>query len=1269
MAKRLSKTLWYGTGLDAYGKPLLPPVATNESDLNGLHRGELFMHLDKDNVTLWSLSSNNEVVQIAGKQGEIDIDLSDYLLKSTWDKVWELRKDNNGVEYIYSKLPVVTRYGITMYADNGGVEVESIYAGLPIDNVTLYWDNGVLKAKGGEGGGGVADSIAWANVYGKPSWVTDTKPIYNYSEIKNTPDLSVFVTGAALSNTLANYATLPYLTGELKKYVTIKDDQDIVGVKNFLNGIKISDIPIIKLQDDVIYIDANVVVRGGVTMYADGGSLNIPSIYDGLPIDGVTLVWEETDEGKVLKINPNIELGGGLDEDELNAYLTNNNYAKKSDITAALSGYATTSSLNAVSTKLNDFLEGSDTDTVINKWKELEIFLSGLSESDNLATILSTKWTTDNNLINQWNTAYGWGNHASVGYALKSYVDGELAKYVTIGTKQTITGEKNFTGGLRVNNSPSIYYDATKKYWKLEGDLLVTGGVTMYGTDEGDLPSILDSLPIASTTSLGVAMFDSTYFKVASSGKVTLLPDNVGLNESRLNSYLTTNNYLTQTKADARYLSIEGGTLNGALKAPQMTIYMDVDTSRVRGLYWVDTSGSTIASLYYYNTAKKFILNPVGSTDAHVNEVGKYNLIIGENTLTYNTYNVLHSNNYADNITKRNVVINGSKWTVFSSVETDTTGVYAPTSIGTANQVLVSSGSGAPTWANQSTLSVDSATKLQTARTIWGQSFNGTANIDGAFYMKNNTYIYFKNASGSNMIGMYASTSGNLIIGAGVASIGNSTYIDGNTVRLRYGTNSTLGFILNDAGNVGFGTDSPNYKVHAIGTGDFSNGINYSTATSSFNSLGIKFATDLARISVSSTGNMGIYAKGVVSIRGNSQSESSGTGLTIDESGNASLTGKLTLAGTDANTALLEFSRDGYNYITFPNTLSIGISTAGADRLLVINSTSATFQCNIMPHAHATYHLGEWGNAFTRLHANAIYAGSNTSSLWLVGGKSADNYGVVIGRNTTGTTSGAEICRFNANGLVWASGVYGDIRTTDTNIYLRRAGLNTNTVLLANGYFSPYSEATDLLQLGRPTARWKGVFVGVGTTGNNEYGLQFCDTSGNYVGRISHSTIMGIYSTGDIVIRGGCTKGTSNLTASSSGLRVYASGDILATGGITMYSDIRKKTKLQDVELSLCQISNAPLIQHYYNSDQNKTTHVGSIAQYWYEMNNWFCKEDSDGFLTMEIQNCALASAISIARHLERYESKTDKQIRKLKQRIQELEDKLEMLEGGNHGC
>lgn len=125
---------------------------------------------------------------------------------------------------------------------------------------------------------------------------------------------------------------------------------------------------------------------------------------------------------------------------------------------------------------------------------------------------------------------------------------------------------------------------------------------------------------------------------------------------------------------------------------------------------------------------------------------------------------------------------------------------------------------------------------------------------------------------------------------------------------------------------------------------------------------------------------------------------------------------------------------------------------------------------------------------------------------------------------------------------------------------------------------------------------------------------------------------------------------------------VDSSGNGLFYGGITQYSDERKKTIINHVQLSLREIADAPLIEHYYNSDERKTTHVGSIAQYWAGLNDWFCKQDDDGYYTMEIQNAALASAISIARELAKYETKTDKQIRRLKKRISELEDEIEKL-------
>lgn len=54
----------------------------------------------------------------------------------------------------------------------GGIKVG---AGLSINAET-----GVLSATGG----GTADSVDWNNVFSKPDWITNTKPIYNYTEIE-----------------------------------------------------------------------------------------------------------------------------------------------------------------------------------------------------------------------------------------------------------------------------------------------------------------------------------------------------------------------------------------------------------------------------------------------------------------------------------------------------------------------------------------------------------------------------------------------------------------------------------------------------------------------------------------------------------------------------------------------------------------------------------------------------------------------------------------------------------------------------------------------------------------------------------------------------------------------------------------------------------------------------------------------------------------------------------------------------------------------------
>ena len=49
-----------------------------------------------------------------------------------------------------------------------------------------------------------------------------------------------------------------------------------------------------------------------------------------------------------------------------------------------------------------------------------------------------------------WDTAYGWGNHASAGYITQTAADG---RYVTLATSQTITADKTFADAVGFNNN------------------------------------------------------------------------------------------------------------------------------------------------------------------------------------------------------------------------------------------------------------------------------------------------------------------------------------------------------------------------------------------------------------------------------------------------------------------------------------------------------------------------------------------------------------------------------------------------------------------------------------------------------------------------------------------------------------------------------------------------------------------------------------------------------------------------------------------------
>lgn len=144
---------------------------------------------------------------------------------------------------------------------------------------------------------------------------------------------------------------------------------------------------------------------------------------------------------------------------------------------------------------------------------------------------------------------------------------------------------------------------------------------------------------------------------------------------------------------------------------------------------------------------------------------------------------------------------------------------------------------------------------------------------------------------------------------------------------------------------------------------------------------------------------------------------------------------------------------------------------------------------------------------------------------------------------------------------------------------------------------------------------------------------------------------------------------TLHLEVTHANIATYDLTYTLSVGGsigctsLTQTSDVRKKNIINDTELLIDDIANAPLFTYTFKDSPDKAIHVGTSAQYWEGVNSGlFTSIDSEGIYGLEVPNLALCSVISIAKQFKEYKEQTDKKIEDLQNQINELKELINTL-------